>query len=98
MITTSVIHVAILVYFSVSSGHGIDFDLHAGKKAVAKTEEKLVLVDRPFCEKWPCDPNHVPDAEKCGYWAFETCIARPEKEGIGESASSCPVLSRDLQT
>src|ERR1035438_1730534 len=51
MLTTSVIHVAILVYFSVSSGHGLNIDLHAAQKAVVKAEEKVVLLGQPFCEK-----------------------------------------------
>lgn len=51
MFTQSLIHIAILVYFSLSSAHGINFDCHAGTKAAAKTEEKVVLLDRAFCEK-----------------------------------------------
>src|SRR5271169_6274897 len=46
MFTQTLIHVGILVYFSVSSGHGIDFDWHTGTKAAATVEEKVVLVDQ----------------------------------------------------
>ena len=51
MLTQSLINVAILVYFSVSSGHGIDLDYHARKKAEMKVEEMVVLVERPLFEK-----------------------------------------------
>lgn len=51
MLTQTLINVAILVYFSVSSGHGINFDFHAGKKAAAKVEETVVLRENSLSEK-----------------------------------------------
>ena len=65
MLTQTLIDVAILVYFSVSSGHGIDFDLHAGTKATAKVEEKVVLRETTMSEKCELDVESIvrPDKE-----------------------------------
>jgi len=52
MITVLLTHLAILTSVPFPLGLiGLKFDAHAGKKIVAKAEEKVVLVDRPFAEK-----------------------------------------------
>jgi hypothetical protein len=50
MFTTSLINLAVLAYFSVSSGHEISFDFHADMKSAAKVEEKVVIRESPLSE------------------------------------------------
>jgi hypothetical protein len=63
MFTSSLINMAILAYFSVSSGHGAGIDLHAGHKAAAKVEEKVVLRENSLSEKLGLETVMRPDAE-----------------------------------
>lgn len=42
MLTQTLINVAVLVYFSISSGHGVNIDWAAGRNTAAKTEDKVV--------------------------------------------------------
>ena len=83
MLTQTLIHAAILAYFSLSSGHDIDFGWHAGKKAAAKAEEKVVLDDRPFCEKCAVQPDvqsPMPNKIASFHWDLEkatSCNALP---------------------
>ncbi len=42
MIWSSLINMAVLTYFAISSGHGINFDLHAGREPVANGDHELV--------------------------------------------------------
>ena len=51
MFTQTLINVAVLVSFSLSSGHGIDLALHAGRKPAAKAAEKVVLRETTLSEK-----------------------------------------------
>ena len=63
MLAQSLINVAILACFSVSSGQGINFDLHAGKEAAAKVEEKVVLRENLLSEKLGLESAAQPDRE-----------------------------------
>ena len=63
MLTQSLINAAILVYLSVSSGHGINFDFYAGKKAVGKVDEKVVLRENSLSEKLGMETVTRPDQE-----------------------------------
>lgn len=65
MLMQSVIHVAVLTYFSVWCQNGTDFHLLVGKNAVAKPEEKVVLRETTLSEK--CGLNLEP-------------IVRPDEE------------------
>ncbi|MGO9112235.1 MAG: hypothetical protein ACLP9L_23655 [Thermoguttaceae bacterium] len=78
MFTPSLIHMAVLVYFSVSSGHGIDFEFHDGTKSAMKVEEKVVLRECPL-------------SEKCGL-GLET-VTRPDKEIVALQSSASDLKS-----
>ena len=67
MLSETLIHLAMLVYFSVSSAHGVHFDWRAGKQAAVKVEEKIVLRESSMSEKLGLD--------------LET-VARPDKDVI----------------
>ncbi|MGA2253899.1 MAG: hypothetical protein ABSG53_04485 [Thermoguttaceae bacterium] len=74
MLTPSLIHVAIFVYFSVSSGHGIDFASHVGNTPAAKVEGTVVLGGSSFREKLGLDLEPVtrPDKEIA---AFQSSVS-----------------------
>ena len=76
MLTQYLIHMAILAYLPVSSGHGIDFDLLAGRKPVAKTEEKVVLRETTLSEKCELGLETVsrPDSEIAALQADVGCL------------------------
>ncbi len=78
MLTQTLINVAVLVYFSVSSGHGINFDFHAGKKAAAKAEEKVVLRESTL-------------SEKCGLGL--EAVVRPDEEIVALRSSASGLKS-----
>ena len=99
MFTPSLIHVAVLVYFSLSSGHGINLDWHAGKKAAAKVEEKVVLRETSFSEKCELglETRNRPDQEIVALQSsasdLKSALALGEriKRGIAEKT---PVVSQ----
>ena len=73
MLTPSLIHLAILAYFSLSSGHGSNIDLHDGQKPEAIIGAKVALDDSTFSESG---------------LDFETAI-RPDREtGTVQSSAS----------
>jgi hypothetical protein len=63
MFTSSLINMTILAYFSVSSGHGLGVDLHAGQKPAAKVVGKVVLREDSLSEKLGLETAVRPDAE-----------------------------------
>jgi hypothetical protein len=63
MFTSSLINMAVLVYFSVSSGHSAGIDLHASQKGASKVEEKVVLRQDSLSEKLGLETIVRPDAE-----------------------------------
>ncbi len=77
MFAPSLVNLAVLMYFSVSSGHGIDFDFHAGRTTAPKVEDRVVLRESPL-------------SEKCGL-GLET-VTRPDEEivALRSSVSGLP--------
>ncbi len=63
MFTQGMIHLAILAYFLVPSGHGSKFDVHAGKKAAAKVEETVILRESTLSENLGLETVIRPDQE-----------------------------------
>jgi len=64
MLTSSLMHVAVLVYFSLSLGHGIDSAFHVGKAPTAKAGETVKLGGSAFREKLGLESEPVVQPDK----------------------------------